>query len=134
MTQTQNLVVFFRMADTSSYSIEERLVAAGLAVAHRHLRHHRHGHHVVLTLPHQTIRCGVLSREEWLCVARTTTITTTTTTTTTTKICAELWKTPFAVTQKMLRNMSQRTWRHIRLCVQHQGEHTESLDMLPRRT
>jgi len=59
--------------------------AAGLAVAHRHLRHHCHGHHVVLTLPHQAIRCGVLSREEWLRVA-----------TTTTKICAELWKTPFA--------------------------------------
>ena len=55
--------------------------AAGLAVAY-----HCHGHHVVLTLPHQTIDCGVLSREEWLRVA----------TTTTTKICAELWKTPFA--------------------------------------
>ena len=54
-------------------------------MAHRHLRHHCHDHHVVLTLPHQTIRRGVLSREEWLCV-----------TTTTTKICAELWKTPFA--------------------------------------
>ena len=50
--------------------------AAGLSVAHRHLRHHCHGHHVVLTLPHQTIRFGVLSREEWLRVA------------TTTKICA----------------------------------------------
>ena len=59
--------------------------AARLAVAHRHLRHHCHDHHVVLTLPHQTIRCGVLSREEWLRVA-----------TTTTKISAELWKTPFA--------------------------------------
>ena len=52
----------------------------------RHLRHHCHGHHVVLNLPHQTIPCWVLSREEWLRVA----------TTTTTKICAELWKTPFA--------------------------------------
>ena len=58
--------------------------AAGLAVAHRHLRHHCHGHDVVLTLPHQTIRCGLLSREEWLRVATTTTI------------CAELWKTPFS--------------------------------------
>ena len=66
--------------------------AAGLAVAHRHLRHHCHGHHVVLTLPHHTIRCGVLSREEWLRVA-----------TTTTKICAELWKTPFA---QLLQNCS----------------------------
>jgi hypothetical protein len=56
-----------------------------LAVAHRHLRHHCHGHHVVLTSPHQTIRCGVLSREEWLRVA-----------TTTTKICAGLWKMLFA--------------------------------------
>ena len=55
-------------------------------MAHRHLRHHCHDHHVVLTLAHQTIRCGVLSREEWLRVA----------TTTTTKICAELWKMPFA--------------------------------------
>jgi len=54
-------------------------------VAHRHLQHHCHDHHVVLTLPHQTIRCGVLSREEWLGVAKTTT-----------KICGELWKTPFA--------------------------------------
>ena len=48
-------------------------------------RHHRHGHHIVLTLPHQTVCCGVLSREEWLPVA-----------TTTMNICAELWKTPFA--------------------------------------
>ena len=54
-------------------------------MAQRYLRHHCHGHHVVLTVPHQTIRCGVLSREEWLRVA-----------TKTTKICAELWKTPFA--------------------------------------
>jgi len=53
-------------------------------VAHRHLRHHCHDHHAVLTLPQQTIRCWVLSREEWLRVA-----------TTTTKICTELWKTPF---------------------------------------
>jgi len=30
---------------------------------------------------------------------------------------------------KMLRRMSQRTWRRIRLCVQHQGAHTDSLDM-----
>jgi hypothetical protein len=55
--------------------------AAGLAMAHQHLWHHCHGHHIVLTLEPQTIRCGVLSREEWLCVA-----------TTPTKICAELWK------------------------------------------
>ena len=41
-------------------------------VAHRHLRHHCHGHHIVLTLPHQTIRCGVLSREEWLRITTTT--------------------------------------------------------------
>jgi hypothetical protein len=33
------------------------------------------------------------------------------------------------VTLKMLRCMSQRTWRRIRLCVQHQGAHTDSLDM-----
>ena len=58
---------------------------ARLAVAHRHLRHHCHDHHAVLTLPHQTIPCGVLSREEWLRVA-----------TTTTNICAEPWKAPFA--------------------------------------
>jgi hypothetical protein len=83
MPQPQFICVF-RIADTSSYSIEERLVTAALAVAHRHLRHHCHGHHVVLTLPHQTIRCGVLSRKEWPRV-----------TTTTTKICAELWKDAF---------------------------------------
>ena len=59
--------------------------ATGLAVAHWHLQYHCHGHHVVLTLPHQTIHFGVLSREEWLHV-----------TTTTMKICAELWKMPFA--------------------------------------
>jgi hypothetical protein len=47
--------------------------AAGLAVAHQQLQHLCHGHHVILTLPHQTIHCGVLSREEWLRVARTTT-------------------------------------------------------------
>ena len=33
------------------------------------------------------------------------------------------------ITLKMLRPMSQRTWRRIRLCVQHQGPHTDSLDM-----
>jgi len=33
------------------------------------------------------------------------------------------------VTPKMLRHMSQRTWRRIRLCVRHQGAHTDSLDM-----
>jgi len=30
---------------------------------------------------------------------------------------------------KMLRRISQRTWSRIRLCVQHQGAHTDSLDM-----
>jgi len=33
------------------------------------------------------------------------------------------------ITPKMLRRMSRRTWRPIRLCVQHQGAHTDSLDM-----
>ena len=33
------------------------------------------------------------------------------------------------ITPKMLRCMSQGTWRRIRLCVQHQGSHTDSLDM-----
>jgi len=33
------------------------------------------------------------------------------------------------VTPKMLRYMSRRTWRRIRLCVQHEGAHTDSLDM-----
>ena len=33
------------------------------------------------------------------------------------------------ITPKMLRRMSQRTWRCIRLCVQHQGARTDSLDM-----
>jgi len=33
------------------------------------------------------------------------------------------------ITPKMLRHMSQRTWRRIRLCVQHEGAHTDSLDM-----
>jgi len=33
------------------------------------------------------------------------------------------------ITPKMLRRMSHRTWRCIRLCVQHQGAHTDSLDM-----
>ncbi|GFG29661.1 hypothetical protein Cfor_02972 [Coptotermes formosanus] len=33
------------------------------------------------------------------------------------------------ITPKMLQRMSQRTWRRIRLCVQHQGAHTDSLDM-----
>jgi len=38
------------------------------------------------------------------------------------------------ITPKMLGHMSQRTWRCIRLCVQHEGACTDSLDMLPRRT
>jgi hypothetical protein len=42
-------------------------------VAHHHLLHRCHGHHIILTSPHQTIRCGVLSREEWLRLAATTT-------------------------------------------------------------
>ncbi|GFG31668.1 hypothetical protein Cfor_04831 [Coptotermes formosanus] len=33
------------------------------------------------------------------------------------------------ITPKMLRRMSQKTWRHIRLCVQHHGAHTDSLDV-----
>jgi len=33
------------------------------------------------------------------------------------------------ITPKMLRRMSQRTWRRIPLCVQHQGAHTDSLDI-----
>jgi hypothetical protein len=33
------------------------------------------------------------------------------------------------ITPKMLCRMSQRTWRRIRLCVQHQCARTDSLDM-----
>ena len=33
------------------------------------------------------------------------------------------------ITPKMLRHILQRTWRRISLCVQHQGAHTDSLDM-----
>jgi hypothetical protein len=33
------------------------------------------------------------------------------------------------ITPKMLRRMSQRTRRRIRLCVQHQGAQTDTLDM-----
>ena len=33
------------------------------------------------------------------------------------------------ITRKMLRRMSKRTWRRIRLCVQHQGAYTDALDM-----
>jgi len=33
------------------------------------------------------------------------------------------------ITPKMLQRMSQRTWRRIHLCVQHQGAHTDSLNM-----
>ena len=80
--------------------------AAGLAVAHRHLRHHCHDHHVVLILPHQTIRCGVLSREEWLRVA-----------TTTTKVCTELWKTPFPQLLPKCSNVCHRGYGGASVCV-----------------
>ena len=40
--------------------LNEHFQAAGLAVAHRHLRHHCHGHHIVLTLPHQTMLWGII--------------------------------------------------------------------------
>jgi hypothetical protein len=33
------------------------------------------------------------------------------------------------VSPKMFRRMSQRTWRRTRLCVQHQGAHTDSQDI-----
>jgi len=33
------------------------------------------------------------------------------------------------ITPKMLRCMSKRTWRRICFCVQHQGAHTDALDM-----
>ena len=79
--------------------------AAGLAMVHRHLRHHCDGHHVVLILPHQTIRCGVLSREEWLCFA------------TTTKICAELWKTTFAQLLQKCSNVCHRGHGGASVCV-----------------
>ena len=92
--------------------------AAGLAVAHRHLQHHFHGHHVVLTLPHQTIRSGVLSSEEWLRV-----------TTTTTKICAELCKTPFAQLPQKCSDVCHRGHACANICVQRPGAHTDSLDM-----
>ena len=80
--------------------------AAGLAMAHRHLRHHCHDHHVVLTLPHHTIHCGVLSRGEWLRVA-----------TTTTKICAELWKTPFPQLPQKCSEVCQRGHGGASICV-----------------
>jgi len=91
--------------------------AAGLAVAHRHLRHHCRGHHIVLTLPHQTIHWGDIikgrvaahryNNNEDL-----------------RRAVEDAFRT---ITPKMLRRMSHRTWRRIRLCVQHQGAHTDSL-------
>jgi hypothetical protein len=77
-----------------------------LAVAHRHLQYHCHGHHVVLTFPHQTVRCGVLSREDWLHVA-----------TTTTKICAELWKTPYAQILQKCSDVCHRGHEGASVCV-----------------
>jgi hypothetical protein len=82
MPQPQNSVVF---SVWLTQAVTLSLSAWWLTVVHRHLRHHCHGYHVVLILPHQTIRSGVLSREEWLRV-----------TTTTTKIFVEMWKTSFA--------------------------------------
>jgi hypothetical protein len=53
---------------TSLLRCFERTISRPLA--HQHLRHHCHGHHVVLTLPPQTIRCGVLSRFAQSCGRR----------------------------------------------------------------
>ena len=72
--------------------------------AHWHLRHHCHGHLVVLTLLHQTIRCGVgrvaarryNNNNEDL-----------------RRAVEDVFRTN---TPKMLRRMSHRTWRRIRLC------------------
>ena len=75
-------------------------------MAHQHLWHHCHDHHAVLTVPHQTIHCGVLSREEWLHVA-----------TTTTKICAELWKTPFTQLLQKCSDVCQRGHGGASVCV-----------------
>ena len=58
-----------------------------------------------LTTPHQTIRCGVLSREEWLRVA------------TTTKICTKLWKTPFAQLLQKCSDVCQRGYEGASVCV-----------------
>jgi len=58
--------------------------AVGFAVVPRHLRHHYRGYHIVLTVPLQTIPCGVVSREEWLRVY-----------TPTTKNCPDQRETPF---------------------------------------
>jgi hypothetical protein len=80
--------------------------AAGLVVAHRHCRHHCHGHHLVLTLPAQTIRCGVLSREEWLRVAKTPM-----------KIWAELWKMHFAQLLQKCSNLCHRGHWDASVCV-----------------
>jgi hypothetical protein len=93
-------------------------VAAGLAVAHPHLRHHCHDHHVVLTLLHQKIHCGVIIKG---------------------RVAARRYNNEDfrravedalrRITPKMLRRMSHRSWRLIRLCVLHQDAHTDSLDM-----
>jgi hypothetical protein len=80
--------------------------AAGLAVAHRHLRHHFHGHHIALTLPPQTVFCGVLSREGWLRVAITPT-----------KICADLWKTAFVKLLQKCSNVWHRGHAGTSVCV-----------------
>ena len=49
-------------------------------------------------------------------------------------ICRDVEDTFHTITPKMLRRMSQRTWRCIRLCVQHQVVRMDSLDMQPRHT
>jgi hypothetical protein len=35
----------------------------------------------------------------------------------------------YTITPQMLRRMSHRTWRHIRLCSEHDGAHTDPLDV-----
>ena len=76
--------------------------AAGLTVSHRHLRHLCHGHHVVLTLPHQTMLWGIIEgrvagrryNEDLR------------------RAVEDAFRT---ITPKMLRRMSQRKWKRIRL-------------------
>lgn len=70
----------------------------------------KNGHHLVLTIRHRAIPCVVVSRERCLRV-----------TTPPTEFRRAVQDSFYSITPQMLRSMSQKTWRHIRLFVLHQG-------------
>jgi hypothetical protein len=89
-----------------------------LAMVHQHLSCHFSGDHLVLILPLWTALCGALSRNKWLSTALQQ------------WWVAQSWEQAFTtIMPQMLWHLSHRIWWHTRLCFEHDGAHTDPLDV-----